>query len=40
MKKVMFTALTSMLFLFATIGSAFACGGWAYQPKAPKSLQK
>ncbi|MDK2824251.1 MAG: AgrD protein [Clostridia bacterium] len=40
MRKVIFTFLATILMLFASISSVFACGWWTYQPKTPKSLQK
>jgi len=40
MKKAIFTALATVLMLFASVSSVFACGWWTYQPKTPKSLQK
>lgn len=40
MKKILYTLIASMLVLFATASSVFACGFLFYQPKTPKSLQK
>lgn len=40
MKKVLYTLAASIVVLFATASSVFACGFFAYQPKTPKTLQK
>ncbi|MGI6451193.1 MAG: cyclic lactone autoinducer peptide [Desulfitobacteriia bacterium] len=40
MKRIVYTLITSAIVLLATASSVFACFYWAYQPKAPKSLQK
>ncbi|WP_083838528.1 cyclic lactone autoinducer peptide [Desulfitobacterium dehalogenans] len=40
MRKTIFTALATSLMVLASATSVFACTFWAYQPKAPKSLQK
>ncbi|WP_206811065.1 cyclic lactone autoinducer peptide [Paradesulfitobacterium ferrireducens] len=40
MKKVIFTAISSVLLLLASATSVFACGWLLYQPKTPKALQK
>ncbi|HVJ49413.1 cyclic lactone autoinducer peptide [Desulfitobacterium sp.] len=40
MKKTIFAAIASMLFVLASATSVFACGFWFYQPKTPKALLK
>lgn len=40
MKKYFFATIASLLMVFASATSVFACGIWLYQPKTPKSLQK
>lgn len=36
----LFSALSELLSSVALIGVKPACGGWIYQPKAPKHLTK
>ena len=40
MKKIIFTLFASMLMLFASATSVFACTWLLYQPEVPKGLQK
>ncbi|WP_083824295.1 cyclic lactone autoinducer peptide [Desulfosporosinus sp. OT] len=40
MKKYCYATIASILMLLASATSVFACGGWLYQPKTPKTLLK
>ncbi|MFZ5753217.1 MAG: cyclic lactone autoinducer peptide [Bacillota bacterium] len=39
-KMLLLTLTSTLLFLIATVSSAFACSAWYHQPETPKSLIK
>ncbi|WP_083811171.1 cyclic lactone autoinducer peptide [Syntrophobotulus glycolicus] len=40
MKRLLFTAISSVVLLFASASSVFACFVFSHQPNTPKSLQR